>query len=118
MNKKSDNLLDYYPGRLLEWELDADERVVLLKPRFKNRWAEKVFVPKLTSRYIKITLDQYGSWVWQRIDGKTTVHQLGDKLVQEFGEKIQPVYERLGLFIKLLARNRFINLESDQPPHE
>ena len=56
----------------------------------------------------KINLDTFGTSVWNAINGKNTVAEIGDVLRNEFGEKIEPVYERLGLFIKMLEKNKLI----------
>ena len=116
--KEQQNLLDFYPSTSMEWIINDQERVVLLKPRFKSRWAERLFVPRFTSKHIKITLDQYGSWIWQRINGEQTIMAIGEQLLAEFGEEIEPVYERLGMFIKLLLRNKFITIELKEQSNE
>ena len=42
----------------------------------------------------KIKLDDIGSWVWQNIDGKSSVAKLEDGLEQAFGKRVEPVMER------------------------
>ena len=58
----------------------------------------------------KIKLDDIGSWVWQNIDGKSSVAKIEDGLEQAFGKRVEPVSERLQLFIQSLINNGFIVL--------
>lgn len=106
--KKKINLLDLIPVRNVEWVNNEQNLIVLLKPKFTNRWLGKYILPRLKSPNYKVNLDAYGSFVWNNCDGKTTVAEIGERLKKEFGEDIEPVYERLCLFIKTLKRNRFV----------
>lgn len=108
--KERDNLLNYYPRHAVPWERCEDGLVNLITPKFKNRIVKKYVVPKLRHPNMKIKLDEFGSYTWQLINGQTSINQIGQKLQGQFGEKIEPVYERLGLFITLLARRQYIYL--------
>jgi phage-related protein len=74
----------------------------------------KYLLPHLKKRDFKIKLDEFGSCVWQQIDDRKTVMQIGGHLKEQFGEQVEPVYERLGMFVNLLARRNFISLESEK----
>lgn len=113
------NLLDLTPVRQLESEDGPDGRVTLLKPRFTNRLLVRYFQPRFTRPHFRVNLDQFGSHVWNRIDGSSTVREIGVSLREAFGEEVEPVYQRLGLFCRQLAANRFIRLSgwpADQGP--
>lgn len=105
------NLLDFYPHRSVEWERNDAGRIVLLVPRFSNRWMVKNILSRMKNKHLKIHLDEFGSWVWQRLDGRTAVREIGTGLVAAFGDSVEPVYPRLGLFINALARRRYIFLK-------
>ena len=107
------NLLDFVPEHAINYEMSKDNRIILLKPKFKNRFCLKYIQPRLKSPHYKISLDEFGSWVWQKIDAKTTVYDIGLQLQHEFGDRVQPVFDRLGLFINQLARYGFIRLSED-----
>ena len=107
-NKESANLLDFIPVQNVDATANDENLVVLLKPKFKNRYLKKYVTPKMKSPNYKITLDEFGTSVWKAINGRNTVGEIGDLLRNEFGEKIEPVYERLGLFIKILEKNKLI----------
>lgn len=118
-DKAAANLLDLTPVRMLESEDGADGRVTLLKPRFTNRLLVKYLQPRFTRPHFRVTLDRFGSHVWNRIDGSSTVREIGASLREAFGEDVEPVYQRLGLFCRQLTANKFIRLTgwpADQGP--
>ena len=109
--EQPENILLFIPDHQTKWQQTEQDRVVLLRPKFKLAWLKKVILPRMKHPYFRIHLDEFGSWVWLQIDGKKTVYEIGGALKTKFGSDIEPVYERLGLFINQLARNRFITLE-------
>jgi hypothetical protein len=58
--------------------------------------------------YFKIKLDDVGSYIWELCDGKKTVKDVAECLQNEFGEKVEPLYDRLALFLQSLEKNHFI----------
>ncbi|HEY3356520.1 MAG TPA: PqqD family protein [Polyangia bacterium] len=104
------NLLDLAPTREVGAERTAEGRVVLLRPRFKSgplaRWVQ----PRLRRPYYRIHLDDIGTFVWDHIDGATTVGAIADGARAEFGERIEPVYERLHLFLQQLEQGKMIKI--------
>jgi len=117
MKNKSLNLLELYPLHNVRWKQNDDGLVVLLSPRIKNP-----LLVKLIGRFIKrpdyqIKLDEFGSFVWHHIDGLTNVQHIGDALSNKYGEKIDPVFQRLSLFINSLAHNKFIILREKNNNH-
>lgn len=66
---------------------------------------------RLKKPFIKVNLDEIGSAVWLLIDGHRKVFEIGHEMEVRFGEKIQPVNERLGLFLGNLKKNKFITWE-------
>ncbi len=55
--------------------------------------------------YKKIELDEYASTVFLEIDGTKTVNELGNILQIKFGEKVNPLYERLLVFLNHIDVN-------------
>lgn len=110
------NLLDLIPIRNREWEELDSEHVVILDPKFKNKILAKWLLPRLKNPYFRVKLDAYGSWVWSQCDGQTTVRQIGISLRERFGEGVEPVYERLRIFLRVLERNKFIILRQQKTP--
>ena len=114
MKKKLDNinLLDLIPNRVVQWQIDTDDKCVLMKPKFSNRFLIKFIVPLMKRPTYRVTLDEFGSTVWNYCDGKRTVGDIAECLINDFGEAIEPVHERLGMFIRTLKVNRFIEYRS------
>ncbi len=112
--ERAPNLLEMYPTPSIKWEQAEDGLITLFTPRFSNKWMVKYVLPKMKNQDLKIHLDEFGSWVWQQIDGHTTVFQIAKNLQEKFGEKVEPVYDRLGMFINHLARRQFITLTNDE----
>ena len=59
-------------------------------------------------RYSYIELDDFGTFVWHSIDGVRSIYDIGQLVKEHFGDKAEPLYERLCYFIKLLHKNQFI----------
>jgi hypothetical protein len=111
MNKKAPefvNLLDMKPKRLYPFEVE-EGRVVVLVPKFSGRFGQW-FLLKLRKPNIRVKLDTLGSFVWNHCQGVITVREIADRLKGEFGESAEPVYERVGEFIKRLHRDRLIEM--------
>ena len=108
--KEAPNLLDLKPVRLVESERTDDDRVTLLKPKFTWRPLAKLVQPRLKRPYYKIHLDEIGTFVWDRIDGETTVGDMADAARAHFGERIEPVHGRLKTFLAQLERGALIKI--------
>jgi hypothetical protein len=104
------NLLDLKPVRLVESERSAEDRAVLLRPKFAWGPLRKLLQPRLKRPFYKVHLDEIGTFVWDRIDGATTVGQMADAALAHFGEKIEPVHGRLATFIHQLEKGAFIKI--------
>lgn len=107
------NILNLRPKRAVQWEENEDGTVILLTPKFENKLLVKYLLPRMKSKNIKIKLDDVGSWVWRHIDGERTILQIGELMEHELAERAQPVYERLGLFMNMLLRRKFILLKDE-----
>ena len=106
--KKSENYLDYIPviNPKNTWsEQDGRVTVHMVHRGFYNKLAQKLFH---TPRVSNIDLDEYGSFLWVRIDGTRTVGQLAEMLKEEFGKSAEPLYRRLIQYVQTLRNNRFI----------
>jgi hypothetical protein len=107
---KKTNLLELTPERNVKWETNEKQLVVLLIPKFKNRLSVKYLQPLVAKPNFHLKLDLYGSFVWNRLDGNTTVMKIAESMKEHFGESVEPVYERVGKFIHMLQREKFITL--------
>ncbi len=114
MKKKviNENYLDNIPvvSEKLSYKVN-DEGIVTLAQEntgFMNRIAQKLFKrPKISY----IHLDELGSFIWQLIDGKTTISDMGEPVKEKFGEKAEPLYPRLAKYISILESYGFVTLK-------
>ena len=89
----------------LKYEVDKDSIVTIC---VKQEHKVQKFFRKLKFRipeYKKTSLDEYGSFVFLQLDGKKTVRDIGESLEVKYGDKAQPLYERLLLFLNHIDVN-------------
>ena len=111
-NKNFDNFLDAVPVKNPEINFTKDDNdIVTLEIENKglmNRVFQKLLKkPKITY----IHMEELGSFVWQIIDGESDITALGKKVEEHFGDKANPLYERLSQYIKILESYNFITLK-------
>lgn len=115
MAKKPEaNLLDLTPSRLVLWEINSENRIDLIVPKFKSTILQRLLKHLNKSPVVRIHLDDFGSYVWQCCDEKHTVYEIGKKLHRNFGESVEPVFNRLSGFIRILFHHQYITLSSDK----
>ena len=107
--KLSANYLERVPVRPahIQWSKD-DKGIVTLDIENKgiaNRIAQKLFKKPKVSH---IHLDEMGSFVWPLIDGEKDITKLGVEVKEHFGEKAEPLYERLAKYFQILESYNFI----------
>jgi hypothetical protein len=107
---KNANYLDLHPLKLHSEEI-IDNIVTVIIPKFKNKFIVKHIVPKLKSPDIKLKLDEIGSTSWLLLDGTKDVRTISKLLLEKFGEKIEPVNQRLTKFLTNLYEQRLITFK-------
>jgi hypothetical protein len=103
------NYLERIPYRPVEikWTVDGEGMVTLEieNKGFMNRLAQKLFKkPKVSY----VHLDEFGSFVWLQIDGQRNITEIGTFVKERFGEKAEPLYERLAKFFQILNSYGFV----------
>ncbi len=106
------NYLELIPQRnaSIRWNTDENGRVTLEidNKGFMNRLAQKLFKkPKISF----VHLDEMGSFVWPLIDGETNIIHIGELVREHFGEKADPLYERLAKYFKILESYGFVSFD-------
>jgi hypothetical protein len=96
------------PWRTHEWTDAESGQVKILVPRSGRRRLGSWIATRLDRPHIAVKLDEIGSSVWRACDGTSTVRDIARTLEAEFGERIEPLHERLGKFFAELERSRFI----------
>jgi hypothetical protein len=111
--KKSKNFLEFIPVRNFKWYVSNEtNKVVVERPKFDNAILKKYLLPYFKKQNFDVKLDEFGSFVWQQMDSRKNVYEIANDLEKEFGEKVQPVYERLSKFIKHLYQQRFVKYKT------
>lgn len=105
------NYLELTPIRIYNHIVEEENRVSVLVPRFTNKILVKYLVPRLKSPDIKVKLDKFGSAAWLKADGNKNVEDICDELLNEFGEEINPVVERVTKFYSQLYQYQFISFK-------
>ncbi len=108
----SENYLDKIPVRasFLRHTEDGNGIVTLEKDNkgLFNKIAQACFKKPRVSY---IHLDEFGSFVWMCIDGESSIFELGKQVDAHFGEKAQPLYERLAKYFQILESYKFITFK-------
>jgi len=106
------NYLDKKPCRTegIQWSTDEAGMVTLAieNTGVFNKIAQKLFKKP---RISYVHLDETGSFIWPLLDGEKTVFELGKLVEAHFGDKMNPLYERLSQFIHILDSYQFISFK-------
>jgi len=113
--QKDDNYLDLIPTRTteLKWHERENGQIQIMIPR-KEVVDRIVRLFKKTPEQLHVDLDEIGSAVWKSMDGRRTIGEICDIMIDKFGDDVEPVYERLGTYINILRNNKFISLKKKQ----
>ena len=108
-NNKNENYLDRIPLRnsAIGWSVNGKGKVIL---EIENKGIFNLIAQKLfkKNRISYVHLDDFGSFVWQIIDGKKDITAMGVQVKGHFGERAEPLYERLAKYVQILSSYGFI----------
>ena len=113
MGKKKEviqaNYLEKIPVRQegLKWDTNEKGLVTLY---VHNTGLMKKITQKLFKKpeYTQVHLDENGSFIWPLIDGKKNIIELGKIVKEHFGEKAEPLYDRLAQYFGILESYGFV----------
>ncbi len=107
--KEKKNFMDFIPicNPLYTWDADKKGIVIVhvVNKGFYNWLAQKLFKKPRISH---IKLDEYGSFVWQQMDGNRTIYEISILVKAQFGKDAEPVIDRLVKYFQILYQNKFI----------
>ena len=91
----------------LNWSKDDEGNVTL---EMENKGAANRIMQKLIKKpkISYIHLDEMGSFIWPLMDGERDILEIGRLVEEHFGEKANPLYERLSQYFKTLEKYNFI----------
>ncbi|MEA2054381.1 MAG: PqqD family protein [Candidatus Thermoplasmatota archaeon] len=103
---------DARPMRTAEWyEEEGLARIKAIKFEGKlGKWLCRVLKKQ---NYIVVNLDEMGSFIWKRCDGKTTVGEILNEMKESMGEKFEEegMEKRSFLFLHMLKNRGLITWE-------
>ena len=108
-NVKEENYLEKKPicKTGLNWSKDENGNVTL---EMENKGVANRIMQKLIKKpkISYIHLDEMGSFIWPLMDGERDVLEIGKFVEEHFGEKANPLYERLSQYFRTLEKYNFI----------
>lgn len=113
-DKKSANYLNYIPkhNEAFPFEIDDEGKVTIFVENkgIFNRIAQKILnKPKVS----QIHLDEMGNFIWPLIDDKKSVYEIAGLVKEEFGDKAEPLYNRLVQYMRNLENYNFIIMNKE-----
>jgi len=99
------------PVRKVEW-VEKEGRVILKVTKFRSRIGKWFCNVVKRPDHFFINLDEIGSFVWKKCDGKNTLGDILQEMKKEYGEEMME--ERLGIFIHILRKYDYISLEGKE----
>ena len=108
-NINNENYLERKPTckNGLNWTKDESGNVTL---EMENKGVANRIMQKLIKKpkISYIHLDEMGSFIWPLMDGEKDILEIGKLVEEHFGEKANPLYERLSQYFKTLEKYNFI----------
>ena len=106
------NYLDFVPvhNENIEYKTDENGNIILLVENkgIFNTIAQKLFKKP---RISQIHLDEMGNFIWPLIDGTRSVYDISELVKAQFGEKAEPLYNRLVQYFKTLESYGFVTFK-------
>lgn len=105
----SANYLEYIPkhSEAIEYTIDQDGSVTILieNKGIFNKIAQKILKkPRIT----QIHLEEMGNFIWPLIDGKKSIMDISVLVHEHFGDKAEPLYNRLATYFRNLEGYNFV----------
>ena len=104
-----ENYLDYVPchNPEIKYEIDGEHKVTIFQENkgMFNFIAQKLFKKP---RISQIHLDEMGNFIWPLMDGERNLIEIAELVKAEFGEKAEPMYNRLVKYVRTLETYGFI----------
>jgi hypothetical protein len=104
------------PQQVCGWEAGPKAgQVVVLQPRFQSGLMGRFLQPRLKEpkKYVRIPLEERGSFLWGLMDGHTTVGAMAEAFRAAFPGESDQVPQRVATYLYQMADNkliRFVNL--------
>lgn len=113
MKKESANYLEFIPVPKGDINFDIIDGNVTIYQENKglfNFIAQKIWhKPRIS----QIHLDEMGNFIWPLMDGKRDILAISALIKEEFGDKAEPLYNRVVQYFKTLVSYGFVEFVND-----
>ena len=107
--KQKENYLERIPEKAQKFRWSENENgIVTIEIDNKGIFNRLLQLIAKKPKVSYIHLDENGSFVWKQIDGERDLIEIGKLVEEHFGEKANPVYERLVKYFAMLESMGFI----------
>lgn len=96
------------PVRQTDW-IEEDGIVKLKIIKFKSKAGRWLCKALRKPNYFLVNLDEIGSFIWKRCNGKNSIEEILRELERKFGK--ERMKERLMIFLGMLQRGGYIRFE-------
>lgn len=108
--KKGENYLERIPKREEKFSWKEDEKGIVTLEIENRGFFNRLFQILLKKPKVSfVHLDEMGSFLWKRLDGEKKIAELAEGFREAFGEKAEPLYERLAKYMQILHSYGFIS---------
>lgn len=110
--EESENYLDFIPEhrQTISWDADADGKITIyIENKGVFHWLAQKLLNK--PRISQIHLDEMGNFVWCLIDGERSIYDIAVLVKEQFGERAEPLYERLVTYLRNLENYEFVRMK-------
>jgi hypothetical protein len=110
------DFMSLVPQKACGWDESSEPgNVVVLQPRYGSGLLGRFIQPRLkeSKKYVRIPLEERGSFLWLTMDGQKTVGDLATSFFQEFELEAESVPERVSTYLYQMVENKlvkFLNL--------
>ncbi|MDD4689607.1 MAG: PqqD family protein [Eubacteriales bacterium] len=102
------NFLDFIPIISDKYSWEIKNGIVVIAMTHKGFFSKIAQLAAKTPKVSFVDLDEYGSYIWQQIDGEKTVGDIALLLREKYGDESEPLYNRLVNYMQVLFNNKFI----------
>lgn len=106
---KVPNVLDLIPVQSQKFKSEIDETgkvTIFVENKGLFNWIAQKLLNK--PKVSQVHLEDFGCFIWKQIDGIKSVKEIADLVHQEFGEKADPLYPRISMYMNTLLTYEFI----------
>ena len=108
MAKPVRNLYELVPVQKRTFDENDDGTVDVFLPRYGEGRVGRLMKRVLSNTPVRIHLDDIGTSVWRLCDGTRSVLEIGESLHEKFGSRIEPVYDRLEVYLEQMRSSGLI----------